>query len=122
MLPDISEGLRVLADPQRLEQVFVNLLLNALDALADLPARRIEILVQETGCHVIATVRDGGTGIPESTLPHLFEPFYTTKSSGHGLGLGLAISRMIVEELGGEIAATNRPEGGADFCITLEKA
>ena len=122
VLPDISEGLRVLADPQRLEQVFVNLLLNALDALADLPVRRIEILVQETGCHVIATVRDGGTGIPESTLPHLFEPFYTTKSSGHGLGLGLAISRMIVEELGGEIAATNRPEGGADFCITLEKA
>ena len=122
VLPAPDEPTRVLADPQRLEQVLVNLLLNALDAVADAPCRQIEILIAERGKHVRLTVRDHGAGIPESALPHLFEPFFTTKSAGHGLGLGLAISRMIVEELGGEIDATNRDEGGADFCLTLEKA
>lgn len=65
---------------------------------------------------------DHVAGISEALLPHLFEPFFTTKPPGQGLGLGLAISRMIVQELGGQIDASHRDEGGADFCITLEKA
>ena len=121
-LPETTSTLQVLADPQRLEQVLVNLMLNALDAVATATERRIDILCQDTGTHITLTVRDNGTGIPEAVIPHLFEPFFTTKSSGQGLGLGLAISRMIITELGGHIDVHNRSGGGADFCVTLEKA
>lgn len=121
-LPEATGDLQVLADPQRLEQVLVNLLLNALDAVAESAQPRIDVLVRTGDKTVTLTVRDYGPGIPENVLPHLFEPFFTTKSSGQGLGLGLAISRMIVLELGGHIDVANRDGNGADFCVTLEKA
>lgn len=121
-LPEAAEDLQVLADPQRLEQVLVNLLLNALDAVAGAAQPRIDVLVRADDKTITLTVRDYGPGIPDTVLPHLFEPFFTTKSSGQGLGLGLAISRMIVLELGGQIEVSNRHGNGADFCVTLEKA
>ncbi|SDI55004.1 sensor histidine kinase [Propionivibrio dicarboxylicus] len=121
-LPEIPETLAVLADPQRLEQVLVNLLLNALDAVAPCPTRHVAVLAAVDAERICIIVRDSGTGIPENALAHLFEPFFTTKSSGQGLGLGLSISRMIVQELGGTIEAHNRENGGADFCITLDRA
>ena len=118
----VSGDLRVLADPQRLEQVLVNLLLNALDAVSESTARQITVLAEQSERQVRITVRDSGPGIPESVLPHLFEPFFTTKSAGQGLGLGLAISRMIATELGGRLDARNREDGGAEFTVTLEGA
>lgn len=114
--------LRVWADPQRLEQVLVNLLLNALDAVAESAEKRIGVSANRAKGRVRIVVRDSGGGIAEAALPHLFEPFYTTKSAGQGLGLGLAISRMIVNELGGSLDARNGDAGGAEFTVELEEA
>jgi two-component system C4-dicarboxylate transport sensor histidine kinase DctB len=116
---------RVWADPQRLEQVLVNLLINAIDALAERCDKRIEITVGAVGApvkQVCITLRDSGAGIPPSVMAHLFEPFFTTKAAGQGLGLGLPISRLIINELGGRIEAGNHPCGGAQFSVFLEAA
>ncbi len=118
----VPGDLRVRADPQRLEQVLVNLLLNALDALAEAPDKRIEVAASRAVGRVRIVVRDSGCGIAEAALPHLFEPFFTTKSAGQGLGLGLAISRMIASELGGSLDACNSGAGGAEFTVELEEA
>ena len=67
----------------------------------------------------MASVRDTGTGIPEATLSHIFEPFYTTKEVGQGTGLGLAIAYGIVQDHGGQIIAANHPDGGAVFTVEL---
>ena len=67
-------------------------------------------------------MRDTGPGIPPDALTHLFEPFYTTKPMGEGLGLGLAISQAIVHAMGGELSASNHPEGGAQFRVRLPRA
>jgi len=69
---------------------------------------------------VIVDVRDNGRGIPPSVLPHLFEPFYTTKTAG--TGIGLAMSAGIAESLGGTLTGETRPEGGAAFRLTLPAA
>ena len=117
-----SPDVEVWADPQRLEQVLVNLLLNAIDAVAESASKHIEITLRCKAQQVFIVVCDSGPGIPSEVLPHLFEPFFTTKSSGQGLGLGLAISRMIVAEFGGRIEARNNATGGAEFTVVLEKA
>jgi two-component system C4-dicarboxylate transport sensor histidine kinase DctB len=118
----IPGDLRAIADLQRLEQVLVNLLLNALDAVAGTAQRRIIVLAERCGGRVSILVRDSGPGIPDDILPHLFEPFFTTKTAGRGIGLGLAISRMITAELGGSLEVRNHEEGGAEFTVTLEGA
>lgn len=122
VLPPADESIRVQADSQRLEQVLVNLLLNALDAVAATSNRQVEITVRRERGRVCLAVRDYGAGVSEVALSRLFEPFFTTKSSGQGLGLGLAISRMIVQELGGDIEVRNQKSGGAEFCVILEEA
>jgi two-component system C4-dicarboxylate transport sensor histidine kinase DctB len=104
------------ADRVRLEQVLINLLRNALDATKTTPRPEIQIIVS-TGDMVMITVRDNGTGITD--LERLFEPFYTTKAPGDGVGLGLAISSGIVNDLGGRLTARNGREGGAVFEIRL---
>jgi two-component system C4-dicarboxylate transport sensor histidine kinase DctB len=104
------------ADRVRLEQVLINLLRNALDATKGTPKPEIQITVS-TGDMVMITVRDNGTGITD--LERLFEPFYTTKAPGDGVGLGLAISSGIVNDLGGRLTARNGREGGAVFEIRL---
>ncbi len=121
-LPSSAENLSVKADSQRLEQVLVNILLNALDAVAHAENRLVEVSARRAGGSVHLFIRDHGTGITENAIARLFEPFFTTKSSGQGLGLGLAISRMIVEEFGGVIEARNHAAGGAEFRIVLEEA
>ena len=65
------------------------------------------------------TVEDDGPGIPDAVMPRLFEPFFTTKPTGKGTGLGLSISHGIIKRMGGQIAAENRPEGGARFRISF---
>ncbi|MEI7431476.1 MAG: ATP-binding protein, partial [Betaproteobacteria bacterium] len=117
-----SGELSVWADQQRLEQVLVNLLINALDAVGEVSDKRILVRVSDEVSQVSVCIRDSGEGIPEEVLAHLFEPFFTTKSAGKGLGLGLPISRMIISELGGRIEAQNQETGGAQFTVYLEKA
>ncbi len=100
----------------RLEQVLVNLVRNALDATSASSEPRIQILVT-VGEEALITVRDNGAGIED--LEKLFEPFYTTKMPGDGVGLGLAISSGIVNELAGRLTARNGRDGGAVFEVTL---
>ncbi len=107
------------ADRIRLEQVLVNLLRNALDATKATKAPQVRILLT-VGDEVVITVRDNGAGI--ENLESLFEPFYTTKAPGDGVGLGLAISSGIVNDLGGRLTARNGQAGGAVFEITLPLA
>ncbi|MDP2737566.1 MAG: ATP-binding protein [Pseudorhodobacter sp.] len=106
----------VMADRIRLEQVIINLLRNALDATRDAPEPQIDLLLS-TGETATLTVRDNGHGIAD--LVNLFEPFYTTKKPGEGVGLGLAISSGIVADLGGRLTAHNATGGGAVFEMQL---
>jgi two-component system, NtrC family, sensor kinase len=111
---------RVVADERRLSQVFLNLLLNAGDAMDGAGRVRIDATVE--GGRVAVTVADTGPGIPGADLPRVFEPFFTTKGAGKGTGLGLAISHGIVESFGGELVAANGAPGGARFTIVLRQA
>lgn len=114
MLPE--DTVLVMADRMRLEQVMVNLLRNALDATKSVADPELEILVS-AGESVSVSVRDNGDGIKD--FDNLFEPFYTTKQPGDGVGLGLAISSGIVNDLGGRLTARNGEEGGAVFEMQL---
>jgi two-component system, NtrC family, C4-dicarboxylate transport sensor histidine kinase DctB len=106
----------VMADRIRLEQVIINLLRNALDATKGAANPRIDLTVSVDQA-VILTVSDNGHGIVD--LENLFEPFYTTKRPGEGVGLGLAISSGIVTDLGGRLTARNGDSGGAVFQVQL---
>jgi C4-dicarboxylate-specific signal transduction histidine kinase len=112
----------VLGNPIQLEQVFINLLTNARDALAD--AERREVCVSSTteGDTVKITFADTGAGIPPELAQRIFDPFFTTKEVGGGTGLGLSITYSIVKEHGGEIWVEGRPGEGAIFHIELPVA
>lgn len=115
-------GIAVWADELKLEQVLLNLIGNALDAIAAAQvAGRIVVNVGADEHAVTVTVRDNGGGIAPEALPRLFEPFFTTKEIGQGLGLGLAISSSIVREFAGQLAARNTGDG-AEFVVTLQRA
>ena len=115
----------VLAIPNRLEQVIVNLILNARDAVeervksAPEPPAVIGVSTAMDGNTVLLSVWDTGTGIPAHLLNKIFEPFFTTKPVGKGTGLGLSIIYGLVKDFGGSISARNRDEGGALFEIRL---
>jgi len=111
-----SEPVWVMGNRVRIEQVIINLLRNALDATKSNDEPRIEILLA-AGETAVLTVRDNGTGIVN--IENLFEPFYTTKEPGDGVGLGLAISSGIVNDLGGRLTARNAETGGAVFEMQL---
>ncbi len=111
---------KVQGDRTHLQQVLLNLIVNAMDAVAGVRAdkRNIQVTTQPLGVQEIEIqVCDNGPGIPSEVLGRLFEPFFTTKSSG--MGMGLAVSKTIVEAHKGKIRAQNRPEGGACFSFTL---
>ncbi|AVS72800.1 sensor histidine kinase [Paracidovorax cattleyae] len=122
---EFSPGLCVRADATRLEQVLVNLLRNGLDAVQDRPVREVRfacaVEAQGSGGTVRLRVSDTGGGIAPEARERLFEPFFTTKA-GEGLGLGLAVSRIIVEGMGGTLAAADLPQGGAEFTVALPLA
>jgi len=120
-------GLLVEGEASRLQQVIINLVLNARDALleksAQAPAGVLGHIVLGVAAlpagGAVLTVEDDGPGIPAHVLQRLFEPFFTTKPTGKGTGLGLSISYDIVKRMGGDIIAGNRPEGGARFQVTF---
>ncbi|MEQ5803337.1 ATP-binding protein [Halomonas sp. H10-9-1] len=107
------------ADPVRLEQVLVNLIGNALQAMAGRDTQRLTLRVEADSAQVQLAVEDSGPGIPPEQLTRIFEPFFTTKSPGSGLGLGLSISSRIIDDLGGRLGAETLPAGGARFTIRL---
>ena len=108
----------VRGDAIRLEQVLINLLRNALDAMRDKPLKRLEIRIEADQQLWQLTVADSGGGIAQENLANVFDPFFTTKPVGDGLGLGLAVSYAIVHEHGGRLSADNHANG-AIFTLTL---
>ncbi len=116
---DLQESLRVFCDENRLEQVLLNLFGNALDAMKDTSGKTLSVRAWTAGQRVMVRVADSGPGIPREVLPRLFEPFFSTKPPGEGLGLGLVISSGIVHEFGGTLRAMN-VEGGAAFEFDLK--
>lgn len=113
------DKLYVAGDMVQLEQVLVNLIGNACDALTDVAQKRVDVRIYDDRDHVRVQVRDNGPGIPEEHLAHIFDPFFTTSESG--LGLGLSISHTIAQRLGGSLTAGNAAEGGAVFTLVLNK-
>ncbi|PYE35792.1 two-component system C4-dicarboxylate transport sensor histidine kinase DctB [Rhizobium sp. PP-F2F-G38] len=111
----------VRAGSVRLQQVLVNIISNAADAVEGLEDRRITVTATTTGDRVAITVRDAGAGIPKAIAERIFDPFFTTKGVGKGLGLGLSISYNIVKDFGGRLSVENHPEGGAMFRIELDR-
>ena len=120
-LPDAT--LWVQAGETRLRQVLGNLLANALDALSEkAPPRRIWLSAEVSAESVSLHLRDNGPGFSEQALAHAREPFFTTKTSTQGLGLGLAICETLMRALGGELLLANHPEGGALITLQLRSA
>jgi two-component system NtrC family sensor kinase len=110
---------RVPCDPAQIEQVLIALIMNAIDAMPRGGNLWIETRLSNDEAEIEITVRDDGAGIAPDVLPHIFEPFLTTKESGHGVGLGLAISRGIVERHNGRIEVASELGRGTTFTITL---
>jgi histidine kinase len=120
----------VMADAGRLEQVFINLLINARDAIeeklqsTDIPIKdkQITLKTKSGKKNIHIQVKDTGMGIPRAILERIFEPFFTTKNIGKGTGLGLSISYRIVQDFGGRIRAASEEGQGASFFITFPTA
>ncbi|EEX92841.1 DctB [Vibrio orientalis CIP 102891 = ATCC 33934] len=104
-------------NPIQLEQVLINLLTNAIQAIEDQQSKQIDLSVQYGNGKVEVLVDDNGPGIPFDSQAQLFEPFYTTKKNG--LGLGLSISHQITQAMGGELSVTTSPLGGARFILAI---
>jgi signal transduction histidine kinase len=102
-----------------MEQVLLALMMNALDAMPRGGRLRLTRRLSADGTMVELEVQDDGVGISPDVLPNLFEPFFTTKERGHGVGLGLAISRGIVERHGGKISVASEPGRGTTITIRL---
>ncbi len=133
---ELGQGLpRISADPVRLEQVFINLLINARDSIVSkfdkdqvwepgsLPSNDLKDITLKTSGEsgrIRVKIRDTGTGIARAHMDKVFEPFFTTKKVGQGTGLGLSISYGIIQESGGEISVHNNKDGGATFIILFD--
>jgi signal transduction histidine kinase len=111
----------VTGNPDRLVQVFVNLLRNALNAVES-GAGKIDVRSRNVARGVTISVEDNGRGIPADVLPDIFDAFVTTRLDARGTGLGLTVAEGIVTQHGGSISACNRPEGGAKLEVTLPAA
>jgi len=105
------------SDPFQLRQVLINLLINAIQATP--PQGRIQTRIDNTKKEILFTVNDTGIGIPEENLEKIFEPFFSTKAQGEGTGLGLFISRGIIDKLGGMITIESKPGIGTTFVVVL---
>jgi PAS domain S-box-containing protein len=119
-----EEGLPyALGDPHQLMQVFLNLILNAEQAIREVRDKgTLRIRTGKSDNSVWVSFHDDGPGIPKENLPSIFDPFYTTKRPGRGTGLGLSICKSVMKEHSGSIEATNASDGGAVFTVTLPVA
>jgi two-component system, NtrC family, C4-dicarboxylate transport sensor histidine kinase DctB len=115
-LPPVRGG------PVRLQQVIVNVLSNAADAIDGTEDRRIEVTARAEGEEVTLAIRDHGPGVAPSIADRIFDPFFTTKQVGSGLGLGLSISYNIMKDFEGDLRVANHPDGGAVFSLVLRRA
>ncbi|MEO6920565.1 MAG: ATP-binding protein [Collimonas sp.] len=116
---DIRDAAQVVGDSVRTEQVLINLLRNALDAVDNAEQKNVSLVLEQEVGEAVIRIRDSGPGIPAQVALHLFEPFFTTKPSGKGLGLGLAISSSIVQAMNGRLTANNHSDGGAEFVLRI---
>lgn len=115
-----EKELHAIADPSALRQVVLNLILNAADAVRGVPDAVIELQTETSGDKAFIRVIDSGPGVPPSVLKHIFEPFYTTKTSGSGLGLFL--SKKLVTEMKGDISVQSKKGGPTEFRVELPAA
>ncbi|MEJ2404391.1 MAG: ATP-binding protein [Candidatus Thiodiazotropha sp.] len=117
----LPSKLKYLGRKGQLHQILINLVQNAADAM-EKRAQQLDVVCQTNASGQIEIrIRDYGPGIPEKHLPHLFDPFYTSKPVGQGTGLGLYISYGLAEEMRGNLRARNHPEGGAEFILELPR-
>jgi histidine kinase len=128
VVKDIDDNIPlIMGDPNRLEQVFINLLLNARDAVEERwgdkeckpGSKIIQLKTKCEGESIVVKICDTGPGIPKAILEKIFEPFFTTKEVGKGTGLGLSISYGIIKDCGGDIQIDTSREEGAAFVIKL---
>ena len=115
---DVEEGIRILADREQMRRVLINLLKNAEQSIPEGRQGVIRITVRKKEGKVEIRIRDNGQGIPENLREKIFQPNFTTKSSG--MGLGLAICKRIIESMGGAIGFVSEVGGGTEFFIILD--
>jgi signal transduction histidine kinase len=115
---EIEAGVRIVGFPGQVDQVLMNLLTNAAQAIGD-RGGTIEVAARNQDDRVVLTIADDGPGIPSEVLPRIFDPFFTTKDVGEGSGLGLSIVHGIVERHGGHIDVDSRPGQGTKFSISF---
>lgn len=113
------EEVLVEINPGEIQQVLINLLVNARQSLAGTEQARVQISIRPVPDGVVVEVSDNGPGVPQESLDRIFEPFFTTREMGQGVGLGLSISREIVTAHGGELRHQPSPQGGACFVVEL---
>ena len=113
------EPLTVLGNAMHLEQVFVNLLQNSLDAMAGNPRREITIILRRANGWVEAVISDSGPGLSPEAQERLFSPFFTTKGPGRGMGLGLTITRRVIQTMGGSLQFSSPAGQGTEFTVRL---
>jgi two-component system, NtrC family, sensor kinase len=120
----VQPRLYVTGSVGRLSQVFINLLVNAAQAMEPLPPLRRTLTVQGgvQGSDAVVEVADTGPGIPREHLERIFEPFFTTKAPGRGTGLGLSIARDLVRKQGGSLSVSSEPDAGTRFTVRLPLA
>ncbi len=116
-----QEMVWILGEVVQLEQVFLNIMTNAVDAMEGSAVRRLVLAIHTNDDEVQVIIRDTGPGIEDNLLSRIFEPFFSTKDIKKGLGLGLAITSNIISDFGGTVTASNHPEGGAQFILTFPK-
>ena len=123
LVKDYQDPVTVFGAETRLGQVFLNLLVNAGQAIpeGDAEANEVRLVVRAAGENAVVEISDTGRGIPADKLERIFEPFFTTKE-GVGTGLGLSISHRIVAAAGGTLTCEPRPGGGTTFRVTLPSA
>ena len=115
----MPESVMIFGCKGKIHQILVNLIQNALDAMANLAEPELIFECDQLNARIALRIIDVGPGIPEQDLAHIFDPFFTSKPVGQGTGLGLYISYGQAQELGAELRARNRPQGGAEFTLVL---
>ena len=118
---NIEQSTKILGRENQLEQVIINLLSNACDAVNGQPNKSIDVNFYEDESWSEITVQDYGEGIKKENLEHIFDAFFTTKPKGVGTGLGLSISFAIIQDHGGELRVDSSPGKGAKFTIKLPR-